>query len=172
MLQYDFDESVGYWITMTSHAIRRALTEELAGEGITIRQCEVLAWLALEGEQSQVELAERLGIEAPTLAGVLSRMERDGWLTRRSCSEDRRRKLLSTTEKAEAVWERMVACCRRVRAQATRGISPENLELLKSLCEQIRRNVGQHQGGGAREKPSCSSVFLRDPSTQPAKSTP
>jgi DNA-binding MarR family transcriptional regulator len=141
MLDYDFEESVGYWVTVTSRAIRRAIDLELAKEDITFRQFEVLAWIALEGEQSQVELAERLGIEAPTLAGILSRMERDGWLERHGCPEDRRRKRIRATPKAEAVWVRMADCCRRVRAKATHGISVEELETFKRICQQLRANV-------------------------------
>ncbi len=141
MLNYDFEESVGCWVAMTSHAIRRAVDLELAKENITLRQFEVLAWIALEGEQSQVELAERLGIEAPTLAGILSRMERDGWLERYGCPEDRRRKRIRVTPKAEAVWVRMSECCRRVRAKATQGISAEELATFKRICQQLRANV-------------------------------
>ncbi|MGH7129953.1 MAG: MarR family winged helix-turn-helix transcriptional regulator [Planctomycetaceae bacterium] len=141
MLHYDFDSSIGYWVCMTSHEMRRALDAELAAEGITLRQWEVLAWIALRGEQPQVELAERLGIEAPTLAGILARMERDGWLERRTCPNDRRKKLLSATPRAEALWSRMVECCRRVRARAVEGISAEELSLFKSLCERIRDNL-------------------------------
>jgi MarR family transcriptional regulator for hemolysin len=141
MLDYDFEESVGCWVHMTSRAMRRAIDLELAKEDITFRQFEVLAWIAMEGEQSQVELAERLGIEAPTLAGVLSRMERDGWLERYGCPDDRRRKRIRVTPKAEAVWARMVECCRRVRAKATEGISAEELETFKRICQQLRANV-------------------------------
>ena len=141
MLDYDFEESVGYWVTMTSHAIRRAIDLELAKENITLRQFEVLAWIALAGEQSQVELAERLGIEAPTLAGILNRMERDGWLERYGCPEDRRRKRIRVTPKAEAVWVRMADCSRRVRAKATQGITPEELQVFKRICHQLRTNV-------------------------------
>ena len=140
-MPYDFEESVGYWVAMTSHALRRAVDSELIKENITLRQWEVLAWIALEGEQSQVELAERLGIEAPTLAGILARMERDGWLERYCCPDDRRRKRIRVTPKAEAVWLRMTECCRRVRAKATRGITAEELALFKRLCEQLRANL-------------------------------
>ena len=141
MLQYDFEESVGYWVTMTSHAMRRAIDLELTKENITLRQFEVLAWIAHEGEPSQVELADRLGIEAPTLAGILNRMERDGWLERHGCPEDRRRKRIRATPKAEAVWARMAECCRRVRVQATAGISDEELAQLKRTCERLRANL-------------------------------
>lgn len=141
MLEYDFEESIGCWVALTSHALKRALDAELARENITFRQWEVLAWLAHDGDLSQVELADRLGIEAPTLVGILSRMERDGWLERTPCPIDRRRKRLHPTPRAEAVWNRCVECCRRVRSRATQGMSAEELMRFKVQCERIRRNL-------------------------------
>ena len=85
MLDYDFQNSIGYWLCMASHAYERAMNEELTAHGITFRQCQVLAWLALEGEQSQTELATRMNIEPPTLVRVLDRMERDGLVSRSGC---------------------------------------------------------------------------------------
>ena len=141
MLQFDFDESLGYWVCSTSHAFRRALNAELAKEGITYRQWEVLARIALQGELSQTELADCLGIEAPTLVGILDRMERDGWLDRYSCPNDRRKKRIRATEKADAVWARMIDCAHRVRAQAREGLTQEDLDQLRSICARIRSNL-------------------------------
>ena len=141
MLQYDFENSVGYWICTTSHAMRRTLSTRLQDEGITLRQWEVLAWLACDGNVSQTELAECMGIEPPTLAGVLGRMERDGWLLRRACDDDRRRNRLEPTGKAEEVWQRALRICHEVRAQATVGFTPAELALFKKLCGHIRENL-------------------------------
>lgn len=163
MLKYDFEESVGCWITSTSHTMRRALDVELAKENITIRQWEVLAWLSYEGDLSQVELAERLGIEAPTLAGVLSRMERDGWLERYHCDKDRRKKRIRATSKAEAVWVRMVDCCLRVREKAIEGISSEDLACLKRTCEAMRSNLEQVVG-----MTDCMQAVAMQPSLEDA----
>src|SRR5262245_25048784 len=123
--------------------MRRALNDELANEGITFRQWEVLAWIALEGELSQAELADRLGIEAPTLVGILDRMQRDGWLDRYNCPNDRRKKRIRATDKAESVWARMVECARKVRLQARGGLTQDELDQFKSLCERIRANLAQ-----------------------------
>jgi MarR family transcriptional regulator for hemolysin len=141
VLHFDFDESLGYWVCTTSHALRRALNAELAKEGITYRQWEVLARIALQGELSQTELADCLGIEAPTLVGILDRMERDGWLDRYSCPNDRRKKRIRATDKADAVWARMVDCAHRVRAQARQGLTQEELDQFRSVCERIRTNL-------------------------------
>lgn len=143
VLQYDFEGSLGFWICSTAHAMRRALNTELERQGITYRQWEVLCWIALEGELSQAELAEKMGIEAPTLVGILDRMERDGWLDRYGCPNDRRRKRIRTTEKAETVWARMVECAAKVRSQAREGLSQDELDTLKTICERIRANFEQ-----------------------------
>jgi MarR family transcriptional regulator for hemolysin len=141
VLKFDFDDSLGYWICSTSHAFRRALNAELVKEGITYRQWEVLARIALQGELSQTELAECLGIEAPTLVGILDRMERDGWLDRYSCPNDRRKKRIRATDKAEAVWARMVNCAHRVRLLARQGLAQEDIDQLRFICERIRTNL-------------------------------
>lgn len=141
MLQYDFENSVGYWICTTSHAMRRTLEGRLQEQGITFRQWEVLAWLACDGNVSQAELAECMGIEPPTLAGVLARMERDGWVDRRCCDDDRRRNRLVPTPKAEEVWQRALRICHDVRAQATAGFTAAELALFKKLCGDIRENL-------------------------------
>jgi DNA-binding MarR family transcriptional regulator len=143
VLEYDFEKSIGYWVASTAHALRRALDVELSRESITFRQWEVLAWIVAEGEQSQVELADRLCIEAPTLAGIVSRMERDGWLVRFACPDDRRCKRIRVTEKAEQVWNKAVECCLRVRTQATDGISEHDLAGFRRVCSTILANLGE-----------------------------
>lgn len=126
---------------MSTRCIRRELEAELATQGITLRQWEVLAWLTLENGITQSELADRLGIEAPTLGGILDRMERDGWVERNGCPHDRRKKRLRATGKADSVWQRMVECAYRVRERATAGISDEEIQTLKKVCLQIRANL-------------------------------
>lgn len=141
MLQYDFEESVGYWTVMAAHALHRALSDELAPEGITHRQWQVLAWLAIDGTLSQAELAERMEIEPATLVSVLGRMERNGWIVRRECADDRRKRLVEATPAAEPVWERGVECALRVRERATRGFSDHDRRELQRLLEALRNNL-------------------------------
>ncbi len=143
MLEYDFHASVGYWTCMTAHLFERVMNEELMPRGITYRQCQVLAWLALEGSLSQVELATRMNIEPPTLVGVLDRMERDGLLVRQACPEDRRKKIVVPLAKAEPMWKTIVECAERVRARATRGLSPSQIATLNELLAKLRANLAQ-----------------------------
>lgn len=110
---------------------------------MTFRQWEVLRHLNADGEQPQSDLAEKMGLEAQTLAGILSRMERDGWLIRQHCSEDRRRKLISPSKKAERIWHDMQACCERVKDRAILNLGDAELAQLESTCEKIRENLAR-----------------------------
>ena len=145
MLEYDFDQSIGYWLSLTTQAYHRAITEELAPHGVTFRQAQVLAWLTAEGDLAQAELAAKMMVEPPTLVGILDRMERDGWITRNSCPEDRRKKLIRATEAAEPVWERFTACARHIRVRAAEGITDDEMDTLKELLGRIYRNVETKQ---------------------------
>jgi MarR family transcriptional regulator for hemolysin len=141
MLQYDFQSSIGYWICMTSRAYERAMQQQLIPAGITHRQCQVLFWLALDGPLSQVELAEKMSIEPPTLVRVLDRMERDGLLVREACKHDRRVKIVRVQPKAKPVWKKIIQCAERVREQASRSLTPPQRETLRELLQIVQENL-------------------------------
>jgi MarR family transcriptional regulator for hemolysin len=168
MLQFDFENSVAYWIFATAHQLACTINEELAALGITHRQWEVLAWISFAGEMSQTELAEKMGIEAPTLVGVLDRMERDGWIMRVPSEVDRRKKMIRPTEKVEPVWAQMVACGMGIRARATRGLGPEQLQALRDILETMRKNLGKPvntdkvDGADGQQAPLVSPMLTGD----------
>lgn len=139
--RYDFENSVGYWLTMTHQAYTRALNDELAPQGITYRQAQVLAWLALEGPLSQADLASRMLIEPPSLVGTLDRMEAGGLLERRPCPHDRRKKFVHRLPAADEIWDRMVDSARHVRELAVEGMSNEEVRTIKKLLEKVRNNI-------------------------------
>jgi MarR family transcriptional regulator for hemolysin len=141
VLQYDFQSSIGYWILCTARAYERAMQQQLVPTGITHRQCQVLACLAHEGILSQVELADRLDIEPPTLVRILDRMERDGLLAREPSDTDRRVKLIRVLPKAKPVWKKIVQCAERVRGQACRNLSVEQRQTLQELLGIVQSNL-------------------------------
>lgn len=142
-LNYDFEESVGYWLVLASQAFQKALGDELQPHGITFRQCQVLGWLVLEGELSQGELATRMMIEPATLAGVLDRMERESLVLRRSTVDDRRRKLVRVSAGAKRVWEQAIVCARSVRERAAHGMTPAEVEALKGMLRKVVGNLAE-----------------------------
>ena len=150
MLQYDFEESVGYWLTVATQSYHRLFTEEISPYGITYRQSQVLGWLALVGKLTEAHLAEKMMIEPPTLAGILERMERCGWITRETCKTDRRKKWIRATEEAGPAWEKVVNCARKMRERATEGLTDQQRTELRNLLRQINENCQADRGAGSR----------------------
>jgi MarR family transcriptional regulator, transcriptional regulator for hemolysin len=140
VLKYNFEESVGYWLATAQRSFMAALRDELAPHGITYRQAEILGWIAVEGPISQAELAARMMIEPPSLVGTLDRMEASGLLVRKSCSADRRKNLVHVLPAAIEMWEQVMVCARGVRAQATAGLTEEEVATLKGLLRRVRDN--------------------------------
>jgi DNA-binding MarR family transcriptional regulator len=140
-IQFDTRESIAYWVISTAHALERNLNEVLKPLGITFRQAEVLVCLAVEGTMSQAEVARRLGIEAPTLAGIVSRMERNGWIVREGFPGDRRKKLLRPAAKVEPLWTEIMTQARQVRSRASQGFDPERLRRLMDDLAAVQANL-------------------------------
>jgi len=140
-LEYDFENSVGCWLITSSQAYQHAVNEELAPQGITFRQCQVLGLLALMGPSSQADLAQKMEVEPPTLVGILDRMEGDGWIRREACADDKRRKLIHPTKAAEPIWSKITAAARRIRAQAIKGLTPAQVGQLKEMLDIVRHNL-------------------------------
>lgn len=141
MLEYDFQSSIGYWICVSARLFQRAMNEELEAQGITFRQCQVLGALACDGPLTQVELAERMTIEPPTLVAVLDRMERDGLIERVACPGDRRKKRVRPLPKARPMWKKIVAVAEKVRSRAAEGLKPDELDTLRRLLAAVQSNL-------------------------------
>lgn len=63
---------------------------ELAGDALTLRQFAVLAAIAEAPGLSQVELGRAAGVDRSTLADIVARMERRGWIDRTTSLLDAR----------------------------------------------------------------------------------
>jgi len=142
MIEYDFDKSVSYWVGITTHIFEQAMNNELAGTGVTFRQVQVLACLALSDGQCQAELAKLLHVAPPTLVRILDRMERDGWIERHPSPEDRRKKVISAADEVRGKWSEIIACGERMEKRATAGLSRSELKMLQQTLAKIRRNLG------------------------------
>ncbi len=142
MIDYNFEKSVSFWVGFTSHLFETALNNELAGTGITLRQVQVLASLALHGNLSQTDLANILRIEPSTLVRILDRMERDEWIERCNDPDDRRKKLVRPTNKVTEKWDTIIERGEAMEQRAVSGLGKKQLQVLKDTLAIIRKNLG------------------------------
>jgi DNA-binding MarR family transcriptional regulator len=90
-----------FLLSQAAHALQTELTAELDGLGISPRSHCVLSH-ALEGEQTQIRLAERCAMDKTTMVVTVDELERLGLAERRPSPTDRRARIITVTEAGAA----------------------------------------------------------------------
>lgn len=121
---------------------RIRLDERLRPWGMTQATWRAL-WALRQAEEryDQSRLAARLGIETPTLVGLLDRMEKRGLLRREADPLDRRRKYLAITPQGLALAEEIEGEVLATRAAMLDGVDEADLEAGLRLCRKLLDNA-------------------------------
>lgn len=94
------ERSAGYMTNWAARLFARAIDRNLRDIGVTSGMLPVFFALGEGAWLSQKALTKSAGIEQPTMAATLLRMERDGLIERRADPEDRRSRLIGLTPAA------------------------------------------------------------------------
>ncbi|TCR91720.1 MarR family transcriptional regulator [Rhizobium sp. BK376] len=118
---------------------RRALNVMLMEHNLSDATATPLIMLLRHGDLvPQGVLAERVGVEGPTLVRVLDGLESDGLICRVPADTDRRIKLVRLTEEGTKVAERCEAEAAALREKMLGDIDPERvgaaLEVLRIIA--------------------------------------
>ncbi len=140
---------------------RTALDRRLRPLGFSQASWRALIALRRQPEGcNQAVLAERLGIEAPTLVRLLDRMEKQGWLQRQSDPRDRRSKRVVLTAASLELAESMEATVEELRAELLAGLDPAQLEAMIDILETVRERAEGLLAKGAVDPESGSHIPL------------
>lgn len=138
---WKLDNSLGFLLTRTARALKRALDSKLVEHNLTATQYIVLARLWEEDGVSLTELGERLYFDNPTLTGVVDRMERDGLLERRRDRDDRRVVRVFLTERGKDLQQTIGRLAEETDGEAwndsTASQQKEFLEHLQRIWKKI-----------------------------------
>jgi MarR family transcriptional regulator, transcriptional regulator for hemolysin len=143
MRKYDYRETVGFVVRSTTKVLESAFDQQLRKKAdITGAQSRVIATLALVKDgMTQKEIANRIGIEAPTIVPIIDKLEEQGIVIRRPDHNDRRNNLIFLTVQSEAKWELIIECALELEKTSRQGLSEEELEITKRTLCKIAHNV-------------------------------
>ncbi len=121
---------------------RGAQADLLADLGLHPGQ-DVLLWVLGQEPQGLLvsELAERLGIESPTVTRTLARLEPGGWFVRAAVPGDRRAVRIRLTSHARRTLPEVEAIWCKLADTATTGLDPPEREQLVNLLDRVRANL-------------------------------
>ena len=137
----DVGEEFAMELGRVSRWWRTRLDERLRETGLTQTRWIVLLQLSRAGPLSQRELAQRVGIEGPTLVRVLDNLERQNLVERRESVADRRVKEIHLSTAARPMIEKISMISAELRRELTERLPAADLqtawEVLKMIGETL-----------------------------------
>jgi DNA-binding MarR family transcriptional regulator len=131
-----------FWINQISRMLVRDFEAQLRPLGFGMAYLPVVSALAEYGPLQQKQLVEMIGVEQPTMAALLARMERDGVVERTPHPTDKR----SSRFDLVAAARKRVPQARRALAQtaeqALTGLKPGERDALLGLLRRVAANLG------------------------------
>ncbi|PWK76267.1 MarR family transcriptional regulator [Aminobacter sp. AP02] len=136
-------DTFGFIVNDLSRIIRaemdRRTTE--AGLGLTTGEGRALFNVLRAGPIRQTALADRLGIEAMTLSGLVDRLEAKGFVERQPDPADRRAKLVTLTDAGSTVVKQIEPIAASIRSEAAHGIDPDDWQRVLAALRTARSNL-------------------------------
>ena len=134
-------ETTGYTLAKVCRAHRGSVGGLLAEVGLHVGQEMVLIELWEREGLRGGELAERLGVEPPTVTKMLRRLEACGLVERRQDSEDARSFRVYLTGEGRSLEAPVASCWERVEETAFAGMSVGERRNLHRLLARVRANL-------------------------------
>lgn len=137
-------DAVGPLFKVIHERMQTAADADLKAQGLTFAQGQVIVFLAEHGSRAlQKEIEASLGVSHPTVTGLVSRLEKSGFVRTWTDAEDRRNKVVELTDKARETGDRLRATMHERDRALLAGLDErEQAELIRML-KQVYANVCQ-----------------------------
>lgn len=137
-------DAVGPLFKVIHERMQTAADADLKAQGLTFAQGQVIIFLAEHGSRAlQKEIEASLGVSHPTVTGLVSRLEKSGFVRTWTDAEDRRNKVVELTDKARETGDRLRGTMHERDRALLAGLDErEQAELIRML-KQVYANVCQ-----------------------------
>lgn len=147
MKKFDYENSLGFVVYSASKTFQKAFDLELRNKiGITLTQSKVIFSLYLHSGLTQREIADKIGIESPSLVPIIDKMEEDGYVQRKLDVQDRRIKRIYTTSKSDSLWDSMMECATHLRKIYVKDVSEQEIQSALYVIKKITGNLTTYLG--------------------------
>lgn len=139
------NRDIGYLIRAVSNLLRRRVLElqAKATPELTDMHRQILGYLYAHQDQElyQRDLEAAFSVRRSTISRFLAALEQLGMLDRVAVPQDARLKKLVLTPKAIALHQQVERHIRTVEEMLVEGMSPEEVEQLRSLLVRVKDNL-------------------------------
>jgi DNA-binding MarR family transcriptional regulator len=138
--------SFGYLFRIAFRSFSRALERRTLPYGVTSGQWRFLRVLWMEDGLTQIELSRRVGMREATTVAAVNGLERAGYVARRKSSSDQRKIHVQLTRRAKRLKDRLIPLVAEVNALGLKGLSPQQIKLLRFGLLKIMDNLSRDDG--------------------------
>lgn len=137
--------SLNIRLIQTREALMNNFRPILNEAGVTDQQWRIIRLLAENGTLDFQELAAKACILRPSLTGILTRLEKSGFLVRLKPSNDQRRVFLKLTDAGEKMYidtcTRVDDCYDLIEAKWSKAKIEQLHELLADFCDSMNQET-------------------------------
>jgi len=133
----------------------RKFNKTFLSEDITGKQGGILHYLLLRTDKGPIfqrDIESYFGIRPPSVTSILQKMEKKGYLVRKSMPDDARFKQIMLTPKALSYRESVVNGTYDYEKKLIKGISEADLEVWQRVTAQIVKNIDSDETQGGTTK--------------------
>src|SRR5438067_13848087 len=142
-------ETFGPLLGGSARAWRMQLDQRLEPMGLSQAKWRTLIHLSRPPEPlTPSQIAERTGIEEPTLVSLLPRLEIEGWVMRKSSARDRRCKTVHLQPRTERVNNRINATALKLRHELIKDIPTRDMQTCMRVLNEVRARAERARGNG------------------------
>src|SRR5262245_4597072 len=143
----DFSEYLPYLINRVGWLLVVDFGQNtLARHRLSIAMWRVLAVLANDGGQRQVDVAARTSIEVSTLSRVVTRLVKMGLVTRTRSAVNNREVVVRLTPKGAAILAQVIPQAIALEQRAIAGIPAEDLRVVRRSLRRVYQNLASSAG--------------------------
>jgi DNA-binding MarR family transcriptional regulator len=132
--------------------------EALAPHGLSIAMWRVMAALAANGSQRQIDIADLTSIDSSTLSRLVTRLVRMGLVTRARSANSNREVAVQLSAKGGALVGGLIPMARQYEDDAVAGLTREDLLVVKRCLGRIYANMKERPATERRQRSRRAAV--------------
>lgn len=133
---------IGMLVKRLADKIKTSVDVLLKEQGLTFSQTAVIGFLSQRGgTATQKEIEDHLQVSHPTVVGIVTRLEKNGFVACSVDEKDRRNKIVRATDQAMNTLDFMRAGRDKMEEKLTKNLSEEQLaefyRIINIMCENL-----------------------------------
>ncbi len=138
------NSDIGRCIHILSRQIKRKVDEAVSRYNVTAVQCSFIEFINRNRKEGNVyakDIESRFNMRRATVAEILSLMEKNGLIERKSMSEDARLKEITLTKKSTEIINSVETEVKKVEKDLKKDLTEEELQNFMNILEKMSKNL-------------------------------